>query len=176
MSKRLAIFNSKLVTSILIVFALYCVDSGLKVLELRNLLTVIEASEDTMEYANIGYKSALEGLSTNVDTSLSRIREVSTEAQNRLVIDQIEIEESFVLPWHGQISTFKEAYLEHVAAWLSFYKQSAQADDLEKVRTEVLKASDISTTFRVAERRALDSVPAWFSGDEERRIKEVFRD
>ena len=166
------------------------VDSRIKATEMRQLLNATEASEAVMKSfmsreaalaSEYDPRATLCGQANDcVDYVLAEWRSAEkTVAREHLVQLQeavLDVEDVSGLPWHGDLTSAKDAYREHVEAWLDSldYTSSYDFEDFSQSRADAI-SNEIARTWVVAERRFRDVAILLAPDDIPERIDEVFR-
>lgn len=169
-ARRVAVIATAAASLVLIAFAAVYVDSRVKATEMEGLLAATTTSESIM----LSFKDSYADLQTEYERQSEFCSEASCwdyvinewrtaqkgEAQRHLIRLQeafLDVEAVSPLPWHGDIATSRDAYLEHMDAWLDRldYESTFEIADYSEGRSASL-SNEISRTWVVAERRYRD--------------------
>ena len=163
---------------VLVAGGLFTADWGVRNVEMRNLVTAVEASEAAMTTTQEELSKAfapfdIGGPLTPEETSLLRqqLTTIARDAQVSIEQAGIAVAEVDVQPWHRPIKDAQMAYLVHNQAWVK-YMEAAAEDPVEFVNPQPL----VNETFMLAEpimKRAVPQPPL-FNLDE--RVAKIFID
>lgn len=164
-------------------------DSRMKTTEMRQLLDATEASEAVMK----SFMSRNSALSSEYDPRADlcgqdnscldyvlaewRSAEKSAARDHLVQLQEsaLEVEDISGLPWHGDVTSAKDAYLEHVEAWLEDldYTSTYDFEDFSQSRADSL-SNEIARSWVVAERRFRDVTILLAPDDIPSRIEQIF--
>ena len=185
-----AIFIAAFSILLLVLAAVY-LDSRLKAAEMANLLSATQESELVMQELNSDMQSINDEyqpraeLCGSSEPCVFQVLDEWTAASSSMAKEYlIPLQESALnveavspLPWHGDITSARDAYLDHVNAWLERVEYESAYE--KGVSTESESASisnEISRTWTVAERRYRDVTILLAPDDIAVAVEAVFRD
>jgi hypothetical protein len=157
---------------------LFTADWGVRNVEMRNLVSAVEASEAAMtttqeQVSNAFAPFDIGGPLTPEETELLRQQLTTIARDARVSIEQagIAVAEVDVQPWHRAIKDAQLAYLVHNQAWVRYMEAAAQ-DPVEFINPQPL----VNETFELAEpimKRAVPQPPLF---DLQARVAQIFID
>lgn len=189
--KRVAMIALLAVTFLAIIAGAVYADSRLKTAEMEQLLTKTEASEAIVR----SFLSRLDDLQSEYEprTTLCgqnsacwnevfadwRAAQKSTAREHLIQLQEaaLDVEAISTLPWHGDLGSARDAYLEHMDAWLERidYESTYEIDNYSESTYDSL-SNEIARTWVVAERRFRD-IAIWLTPDDiPGRVDSIFRD
>ena len=162
----------------LVAGGLFVADWSVRTIEMRNLVTAVEASEETMVRTQELVGEALApfdvgGPLTPEETALLRDQLTTIARDARGAIEQagIAVAEVDVQPWHRAILDAQLAYLVHNQAWVSYMEKAAE-DPVEFVNPQPI----VDETFLIAEPLMKRAVPQPALFDLDQRVAQIFID
>lgn len=188
---RHAIFLPSLGLAIIVLAAVAVyVDSRMKTAEMRQLIDATEASEAVMKSfmsknsavsSEYDPRAALCGQDNAcLDYVLAEWRSAEKSAAREHLVQlqesALEVEDISGLPWHGDVASARDAYLEHVEAWLEEleYTSTYDFEEFSQSRADSI-SNEIARSWVVAERRFRDVTILFAPDDIPSRIDDVFR-
>ena len=162
----------------LVAGGLFVADWSVRTIEMRNLVTAVEASEETMVRTQELVGEALApfdvgGPLTPEETALLRDQLTAIARDARGAIEQagIAVAEVDVQPWHRAILDAQLAYLVHNQAWVAYMEKAAE-DPVEFVNPQPI----VDETFLIAEPLMKRAVPQPALFDLDQRVAQIFVD
>lgn len=162
----------------LVAGGLFVADWSVRTIEMRNLVTAVEVSEQTMVRTQERVREALApfdvgGPLTPEETALLRDQLTTIARDARGAIEQagIAVAEVDVQPWHRAILDAQLAYLVHNQAWVA-YMEKAAGDPVEFVNPQPI----VDETFLIAEPLMKRAVPQPALFDLDQRVAQIFID
>ncbi len=167
----------------LVTFVVVLVAAGLVVadwaernLEMRALVTNVEASEGAMT----DLQAALSDMAVHVDPNTpltdaeqaavdERLKQIAADAVAAVARGGDQVAAVPVLPWHEDVLAAQRAYLAHNQAW-QHYLSAAAKDPSEFARPQ----DAVNETFAAAERPMRDAVPPGALFELKQRIDVIF--
>jgi hypothetical protein len=153
-------------------------DWGVRNIEMRNLVTAVEASEQAMQQTQDRVSEAfapfdIGGPLTPEETSLLRDQLSGIAKDGKVAIEQagVVVAEVDTQPWHRAIQEAQLAYLVHNQAWVD-YLTAASEDPVEFVNPQPL----VNETFALAEPIMKRAVPQPALFDLDQRVAQIFID
>lgn len=148
--------------------------------EMRRLLTAIEASEDAM----VTYKGQVRSAANTFEVLdlpdqdeaalqayINSAESAASDATAKLIATDAQISSVTVAPWHRSLVRAKAAYLDHSGAW---------RDHLSAVSHDGIKSADrapeINGTFAVVVETLPGALPAVPWPGEAERVKDIIDD
>lgn len=163
---------------VLIGGGVFTADWGVRSIEMRNLVTAVEASEDTMGEVQDRLREVfapfdIGGPLTPEETDLLRSQLTAIAKDGKVAIERagVVVAEVDVQPWHRAIVDAQLAYLVHNQAWVD-YMAAAAEDPVEFINPQPL----VDETFLIAEpimKRAVPQPPLF---DLDQRVAQIFID
>jgi hypothetical protein len=167
-------YRDRVFMSVLGVIALAVVISGdwyMRNIELKNLVSEIEASETAMKEFNAAQSTVVEtAWKKELTASQSRtvLAAAAGDSNGKLIDSRDRIESVNVFPWHRSIVDARSDYLDHMDAWQKSLE--AWADTSRQVPQD----GSISGTFAVFNRSMHDAVPPFALANVDRRVDAIF--
>lgn len=163
---------------ILVVGGVVTADWTVRNNEMRNLVTVIEGSEQQMVRTQDQVSDAFRpfeigGALTPEETALltRQLAGIAADAEQRIGKAGRQVEAVSVLPWHTGILEAQDAYLAHSAAWVDYMARAAQ-DPVEFVNPQPL----VNDSFLAAQPLIEGAVPVPALYDLRQRVAQIFID
>jgi len=160
---------------------------------LSALLTEVEVSEQIMEDAKSNLKI---NLVENTGGKCLRVAVVGRQycgysewdalvrdflspaylkVQSDLELQDFIIGDSEQFPFGGEFAKPKKAYHQHMRAWIDLYKRLGACKDYRCFYPELIKPTQITTTFHIAERTFSNVVPIFDFKGSKKRIIQIFK-
>lgn len=163
-------------------------------LHLSALLTEIEISEDIMnDLTNKVSLNSVEGTGDNClrigivgrqycgifewnEVVRNVISNRYLDAKEDLEFQDFMIGDSEQFPFGGEFLKPKDAYHQHMKAWIEYTSRQSSCKDYECLWAEYEKPNDIKSTFLISKKTLLDVVPVIDFKSSKKRINEIFAD
>ena len=161
---------------------------------LSALLTEIEKSEDIMnDLKNKVSLNSVEGTGGNClrigvvgqkycgilewnEVVRNVISNRYLDAKDDLELQDFMIGDSEQFPFGGEFLKPKDAYHQHMKAWIEYTSRQSSCKDYECLWTEYEKPNDVKSTFLISKKTLLDVVPVIDFKSSKKRINEIFAD
>ncbi len=96
------------------------------------------------------------------------------DAKSDLQLQNFIIGDREQFPFGGEFAKPKEAYRQHVKAWIEYSSRVGSCEDYNCFFKQANKPDDIKSTFLIAEKTLLDVVPVIDFKGSKKRINEIF--